>query len=505
LTAAVAAAIGAGQARTCLFRDYNAPALIADRGTGDSKNSDISFYLRDRFTVGDHWTFNLGLRYEDMEGQNDIGRTVFESQHVSPRLAATYDIKGDGRQILSLNTGRYYAQLNQQWTNEHLQDKWGGYAEYDDYLFCDAFDAAIGLCSGVGYNFLLRSIRPGEMWDYVDAGIFPSEIDPYYKDEIILGWEWQFSDNWALDTKAIWWELGDMIGATTQLGPTGGQFNLTANYNDYPDILRALEAARQANGLPEVLTEQQISQWKDGKKEYMGLQIQLNRRFNSGWALYNNITFSETETTGSGSWWNNTNDSYGENFHTVLTQAALDTCNVNQARPDPRTGLSRAIPVDCNVLQPFLGQSVSQINRFGNEGTIDRPVIFNSFGFKTWSLGSHGVTLGGHLSFQSGTAWGRSEGVGTIALDGNTARDDSVSLQLEQVGDRRTPSTYQMNLSASWDFPLGSQLGGTFRVEGLNVTNEQERVFATGRGEVRPVRRDFQRPRQFRASLAFKW
>ncbi len=478
----------AGLASICLFRDYNAAFLQAQRGSGDSLNEDAALYIRDRFTAGDNWTFNLGLRYEDTSGENDIGRTVFEDTHIAPRIAVTYDIAGDGQKLISLNTGRYYAQLNQQWTNEWLQDEWGGYNEYQDFLFCDALDVALGVCSAVGYNFPLRAIRPGVMWELVDSGVFESDIEPYYKDEIILGFEWQVSNNWALDAKAIVWELGNMVGGTIQSAPNGEQFNFAANYKDYPEILGSFG----------IVPQDLLDNFEEGKKEYQALQLQFNRRFADGWALYNNVTWSELETTGAGAWWNNTNSDYGANLETVLTQDNLDQCNINQ--------VDRNIPVDCNVLQPFIGQSVSTINRFGREGTIDRPIIWNTFGFKTWTPGKHDFTLGGHFTFQSGTPWARSESVSVVSLDGNNARNDSIGLQVERVGTRRLDDIYSLNLSFAWGFPLGyKNLRGQWRVEGLNVTDQQDQTLITGRGDVRAVRRDFQRPRQFRTSLSFRF
>ncbi|REJ85860.1 MAG: hypothetical protein DWQ36_15675 [Acidobacteria bacterium] len=494
ISAATAAAFGVPQGSACIFRDYNAPFLQALKGSGDSRNEDLALYIRDRFTVGDHWTMNLGLRYEDTAGYNDVDREVFSGQQFSPRIAITYDLKGDGQQLLSLNTGRYYAQLNQQFTNEHLQDLWGGYEEYEDYLFCDALDVAFsnvflgGGCPAVGYNFFFRRITPGKMWDLVDEGVFQSDITPYYKDEIILGYEWQFSRNWALDVKGIYWELGDMIGSTIQAAPDGQQFNFTANYKDYPRIL----------GQFGIVPQSALDSFQEGSKEYQALQIQVNRRFAGGWAWFNNVTFSEVETTGSGSWWNNTNSSYGENLHTLLTADNLATCNGNQ--------VDRNIPVDCNVLLPFVGQSASTINRLGKDSLIDRPVILNSFGFKTWRVGgNHDITLGGHLSFQSGVPWGRSEGVSAIAIDGNNARDSSIGLQIEPIGTRRLDDIYTVNANLAWGFPLFRDLRGTLRMEMLNVTDQQEQINVTSRGEVRPVRRDFQRPRQIRASLGFRF
>ena len=45
------------------MEDYS-PADVVARGKGssDSSNENLTLYGRDRFTIGDHWTFNAGLR-----------------------------------------------------------------------------------------------------------------------------------------------------------------------------------------------------------------------------------------------------------------------------------------------------------------------------------------------------------------------------------------------------------------------------------------------------------
>ncbi len=57
---------------------------------------------------------------------------------------------------------------------------------------------------------------------------------------------------------------------------------------------------------------------------------------------------------------------------------------------------------------------------------------------------------------------------------------------------------------------MGAPLGyrytlGELRVEALNVTNQQRRRSWNSQGEVLPVRRFFQRPRQIRANIKFRF
>jgi hypothetical protein len=470
-----------------------------------------AFFVRDRATLGEHWTLNVGFRVEDQQGENDVGREVFGDTYISPRLALNYDIKGNSKMLVSINVGRYHALLNQEWIAQHLHDSFNGFNGQMTFLFCDPADAGfVAGCGGaVGYNSFLRGIIPGRMWDLVDQGVWDSDITPYFKDEIILGFEWQFRPNWALDVKVIDWELKDMIGATTQLGPDGGQFKFVANYKDWPRLLGLFEDMRQAGGAPELISQANLDGFEEGTKEYQAVQVQLNRRYDKGWALYNNITWSETQTTGAGAWWNNTNSQYGTDLHVVLTEENVAGCQAEQA--------ARNHPVDCSTLEPFIGQPISTINAFGDDPNVDRPIILNSFGFKTWRHGSMDYTVGGHLTFQSGLPWTRNEQVDTIVLnpDGTIctsgcaiSANPEVDILIDPYGakGRRNTSEYTLNLSGAWGMPLArNKVRGSLRVEVINVTNQQRQRYRSGRGEARPVRRDFQRPRQVRASFSVKF
>ena len=118
--------------------------------------------------------------------------------------------------LFTLNVGRYYAQLNQQFTNQWLMEEWNGWNAFDDYLYCDGTDVfldrssrlALPGCGGVGYNFPFRSFRPGEQFELAEQGVIAEiDLDPYYKDEIIVGFEWQVSQQLGVRRQ------GDLLGA----------------------------------------------------------------------------------------------------------------------------------------------------------------------------------------------------------------------------------------------------------------------------------------------------
>ena len=508
----------------CLWIDYQPSELVAQgKGSGSSMNENLVLYGRDRFTVGDHLVFNIGLRASKQENFNDVGHLVVDTETIEPRLSMTYDIKGDGKMLTSINVGRYYAQLNQQFTNRWLLEEWAGHNAEDWFLWCNATDVFIddaflgsSLCGGeVGYNFAWQAFRPGRQFELAAEGFFDVDLDPYFKDEIILGFEWQFAQNWAFDAKAIYWELGDMIMNTTQRDPLlmnaqglNNTFTLSTNSKNFQTTLRSLG----------VVDEQVIADFKEPFKEYTALQLQLNRRYNNGWAWYNNLTWAKLETTGSGAWWDNSSSTYGEDLGSVMTQGQIDFCTASNAPGGGDAfGGTRTVPVDCEAtLGHHLGQPISTIHRAGRDGLgggvgpgdgffgsgVDRPYIFKSFGFKQWNVGKYTLNVGGLFNLQDGAAYGRGELVPQPSGDQALF---SVYVPLERNGVRRLPAFYDLNLTFAWGFPLTDRVRGQLRVEGTNVTNQQDQVNVGLYAEPIRVRREFQRPSQIRTSLSISF
>ncbi len=162
-------------------------------------------------------------------------------------------------------------------------------------------------------------------------------------------------------------------------------------------------------------------------------------------------------------------------------------------------------------LAQFLGTPVSTINRDGRDGLgggtgagdgfygsgVDRPYIWKTFGFKQWDLGRHTLNFGGLFTWQDGAAWGRGEQVEADSADNPIG---SVFIPLEKNGVRRLDAFYDLNLTLAWGFPIaGDRVKGNLRIEGTNVTNEQDTINTNLYGEVLPVRREFQRPSTYRA------
>jgi len=66
-----------------------------------------SFYLNDHWTLNNNWSFNLGLRYERVRSEATGKIVSVDTDTIVPRLAATYDVRGDGRYTLQATYGHY--------------------------------------------------------------------------------------------------------------------------------------------------------------------------------------------------------------------------------------------------------------------------------------------------------------------------------------------------------------------------------------------------------------
>ena len=62
-----------------------------------------------------------------------------------------------------------------------------------------------------------------------------------------------------------------------------------------------------------------------------------------------------------------------------------------------------------------------------------------------------------------------------------------------------------LNLRGAYGFPIGGKVTGEVRLEIQNATNQQDDIGITGGGEVRNIRRGWQRPRRYRVLLGVRF
>jgi hypothetical protein len=70
-----------------------------------------SAFVNDRWDFNNHFSFNLGLRFDKNNAKDDDGHQVSDDSALSPRFGMQYDIRGDGRQKINANFSRYVSKI----------------------------------------------------------------------------------------------------------------------------------------------------------------------------------------------------------------------------------------------------------------------------------------------------------------------------------------------------------------------------------------------------------
>ncbi len=70
-----------------------------------------SAFVNDKWRLNNHFTFNVGVRYDENHGQDPDGHVVSNDHKVSPRLGATYDPLGDGSWQVDAGYAKYVTAL----------------------------------------------------------------------------------------------------------------------------------------------------------------------------------------------------------------------------------------------------------------------------------------------------------------------------------------------------------------------------------------------------------
>ncbi len=55
--------------------------------------------MNDHITAGAHWSFDAGLRYERVRSEATGGIVGVDTDTWAPRLAATFDVTGNGKLV----------------------------------------------------------------------------------------------------------------------------------------------------------------------------------------------------------------------------------------------------------------------------------------------------------------------------------------------------------------------------------------------------------------------
>jgi outer membrane receptor protein involved in Fe transport len=250
---------------------------------GDIKETNLSFFVQDQWTVNNKLTLNYGLRVErevipSYKPENP-GIEFGWGDKLAPRLGFAYDIKGDGKLKAFGSFGVYYDNMKL----EMPRGAWGG-DHWIDYVYTlDTPNWPSITCSDInggrtctGGTFIEQNDRR-----HVSNNPASNETDPNLKPsqkrEFTLGLERELSSAVSVGFRYAhksWAETVDDIGVQV---PGVGEVFYIAN----PGV--GIGTQRFGAGFPEVPRV---------KNKYDGVELVLRKRYSNNWQATASFLYS---------------------------------------------------------------------------------------------------------------------------------------------------------------------------------------------------------------------
>lgn len=419
---------------------------------GEAKNYSYGLYVNDKWSLDQHWNFQMGLRWDKYKAENESGARTAGADGLSPRLGVTYDLFGDSKHIFKASYARYNAKVLEGITNSVTGQ--GNPTEVDYYAnsFLDSF----------GNGFVspnpLNDGNPVYWWNPANRMTFdqiqnlanyavgdPNAI-AYYNDPTVnvrlndkmkaptvdeFQASYAYSFNWA--------NIGD------------GYVKLTGVYKNWKNLIDVSTGNNGTVSTP--VGPAYISVWDnnpDAKRKYQGLEMemQLNR---NGWTYGGNVTWSKLEGNYEGE--GSSTPGRGESINSWYIQDGVQYFDKNDIHPYGY--LSGHDPLRMR---------------------LNASKIFNNAYGKT--------TVGFIYRFDSGAHYSNTRTIGRAAL-GSTALSKQAGSSFSQYLDQARgagvfPASAYLDLAITHDFPLfkvgGKEVVAFGKVVLQNVFNHQQLI-----------------------------
>jgi hypothetical protein len=203
---------------------------------GSFKSQNTAQYIEDNWQINDRLLAYIGVRNETFDNRNALGQSFIKAdQQIAPRLGLSWDVNGDSSAKLYGTLGRYHLPIP---TNINyrvagsLTDRYNWYALNPN----TTIDPATGLPVNLGAQI-------GGTYTYAD-GVAPDprtvsaqNIKPMYQDELTLGYQQMFSDNWSFGVRGVHRRLKSLIEDTCQSAGIARWARENGHTNFSPDSL----------------------------------------------------------------------------------------------------------------------------------------------------------------------------------------------------------------------------------------------------------------------------
>ncbi|WP_102796311.1 TonB-dependent receptor [Bowmanella denitrificans] len=248
---------------------------VADRifvGGGGFETTVDAWYIEDEWQALDNLKLYIGLRQDKFENTGVTGLPFVEFKNdLVPRLGFSWDVAGDGEHKIYGTWGRYFQPVPNN-TNYRAASGVSDSTTYYTFTGSDSTGAATGLTPINGGNSTVVNSTPNPA---VTDTFQAQEAEPFSKDEYIIGYETQISDNLSASVRGIYREVtnalddycGPLAPNCVLLTPGKAQsWYQDENHDSIPDPGSLKTYSAEEIGLPE------------GINEYTALQTEISYR-----------------------------------------------------------------------------------------------------------------------------------------------------------------------------------------------------------------------------------
>ncbi|WP_286234417.1 TonB-dependent receptor [Thalassotalea sediminis] len=414
---------------------------------GDFETKSSAFYIEDTWQVTDNIVARIGLRNETFENFNKAGiKFVDVSDQWAPRVGISWDINGDGESKVFANYGRYFLPVA---TNTNIRLA-GDELYTRQYFDVESINADFTPNKVPGSGGAVTTYGDGTLKNTAET--VNADLDPMYQDEFIVGFQQVLQDNWSWGIKATYRDLGsslediaidkgfdDFLKQEDPNSPgcvicSGFHYYVLTNPGNDVTFTTDPDGSGDYYGEETFTVPASILGYPKAERQYASVDVTLDRAWEDDWLFSFTYTWAH-------SWGNNEGFVRSDNDQ---TDSGLTT---NYDQPGLVDGASGNLPNDRRHSVKMNGayQVMENFTVGANfNWTQGRPL--NSFGFHPTDI------------FAS---W---YGAESFVKDGQLVTRGS---------EGRTPNTWQLDLSASYDY-YWDERKITFRADVFNVTNNDK-------------------------------
>ena len=437
-------------------------------GTFETEAS--AFYVEDNWSVTENLLLSLGVRVDSFDNKTASGQTFIKLDNLfAPRLGFSWDVSGDGTSKLFGNVGRYYLPVT------NAVNEYAGSDVYDEYNYyaLQGWTNHTNPVTGAAYVLPVLGAQIGGTYSQNNVGDPRAKVDrdikAVYQDELILGYQRAINTAWSWGVNATYRLMERTLDDTGIRVPS----SICATAFDFPMLNPGENAtlwctASQSWVTFDTATEGWVKQgsnevvgFSKPKREYKGLEFQLDRAWDDKWAFNASYILS----------WNEGNFEGPVNSDTGL----------------PWTGFTQHYdnPANNERYGPLYGDHRHQIKLRGN-------YKFNEM----WSAGLTVSAVSGGPITAYGVSWPNDQrvqstsetsggGSGWLCVSNCGSTPDRVLEYTERGAFGRMPWVTNVGLSVMWTLPVEDiDLKARFSV--YNLLNSQTVTDIHSRYEVSP-------------------